>query len=88
MAALFAFFVVCSSFGIGNMTQANSISAALSSSYGVPDWMTGAIVMVLALCVLVRGIHSIGKVSSVIVPAMAAFYFVAASIALLILCGL
>ncbi len=84
MAALFAFFVVCSSFGIGNMTQANSISAALYSSYGVPDWLTGAIVMVLALCVLVRGIHSIGKVSSVIVPAMAAFYFVAAGIVIIV----
>jgi len=50
----------------------------------VPTWLSGAIVMVLSLCVLVRGIHSIGKVSSVIVPAMAAFYFVAASIVIIV----
>ena len=84
LAALFATFVVLASFGIGNMTQANSISAALFSSYAVPTWLSGAIVMVLSLCVLVRGIHSIGKVSSVIVPAMAAFYFVAASIVIIV----
>ena len=84
LATLFATFVVLASFGIGNMTQANSISAALFSSYAVPTWLSGAIVMVLSLCVLVRGIHSIGKVSSVIVPAMAAFYFVAASIVIIV----
>jgi len=37
---------------------------------------------VLSLLILVRGIHSIGKVSSIVVPFMAAFYFVAAVIAI------
>ncbi|SFT64138.1 alanine or glycine:cation symporter, AGCS family [Selenomonas sp. GACV-9] len=84
LAALFAFFVVVSSFGIGNMTQANSIAAALSTSFAVPAWLTGGIVAVLALAVLLRGIHSIGKVSSVVVPAMAAFYFVVALIVIVV----
>ena len=84
LAALFASFVVLSSFGIGNMTQANSISAALSSSYGVPTWITGAIIMVAAIATLVNGIRSIGKVSSVVVPAMAVFYFVAAMIVIIV----
>ncbi len=83
LAGLFALFVVLSSFGIGNMTQANSISAALLSSYDIPTWATGAVVTVLALSVLIRGIRSIGKVSSVIVPAMSAFYFVAAIIVII-----
>ena len=84
LAALFASFVVLSSFGIGNMTQANSISAALSSSYGVPTWITGAIIMVAAIATLVNGIRSIGKVSSVVVPAMAVFYFIAAMIVIIV----
>ena len=45
MAAAFAFFAVVSSFGIGNMTQANSISAALSASFAIPTWVTGVIIM-------------------------------------------
>ncbi len=73
MAAAFAFFAVCSSFGIGNMTQANSISSAFSS-LGVSTEVTGAILVVCSLAVLIRGVHSIGKVSSFIVPSMAFFY--------------
>ena len=84
LAFLFALFVVLSSFGIGNMTQANSIAAALSHSYAVPDYVTGAVITVLALSVLIRGIRSIGKVSSVVVPGMAAFYFVTAVIVIVV----
>lgn len=73
MAAAFAFFAVCSSFGIGNMTQANSISSAFSS-LGVSTETTGIILVVCSLAVLIRGVHSIGKVSSFIVPSMAFFY--------------
>ncbi|BAL82460.1 putative sodium:amino acid symporter [Selenomonas ruminantium subsp. lactilytica TAM6421] len=83
LAFLFALFVVLSSFGIGNMTQANSIAAALSSSYAVPSWLTGGVIAALALVVLIRGIRSIGKVSSVVVPGMAAFYFVMAAIVII-----
>ena len=74
MAFLFAFFAVCASFGIGNMTQANSISSAFESSFGWPGWVTGIILVIFSLMVLMRGVHSIGKVSSFIVPSMAFFY--------------
>ena len=80
LAVLFSLFAVLASFGIGNMTQANSISAALNSSYGIPTWAVGAVIMVLALSVLVRGIRRIGLVSSIIVPTMAVFYLVASVI--------
>ena len=40
MAFLFALFAVLASFGIGNMTQANSISAAFLSSFGIPERAT------------------------------------------------
>ncbi len=73
MAALFAFFAVCASFGIGNMTQANSISSAFNS-LGMPTEVTGIILVVCSMAVLIRGVRSIGKVSSFIVPSMAFFY--------------
>lgn len=76
MAAAFAFFAVCASFGIGNMTQANSISSAFESSLGIPTWQTGILLVICSLAVLMRGVHSIGKVSSFIVPSMAFFYLV------------
>ncbi|MBR5914478.1 MAG: sodium:alanine symporter family protein [Selenomonadaceae bacterium] len=84
MAWLFAFFAVCASFGIGNMTQANSIGAAFNSSFEIPTWITGLILTVLSLAVLMRGVHSIGKVSSVIVPSMAAFYVLVTLIVIIV----
>lgn len=83
LAAFFAICAVFASFGIGNLTQANSISAAFAASYDIPTWIIGIILAVFSLAVLLRGITSIGKVSSFIVPAMAAFYFAAAIIVIM-----
>ncbi|MCI9122852.1 MAG: sodium:alanine symporter family protein [Eubacterium sp.] len=73
---LFALFAVIASFGIGNLTQANSISSAVYSTFQVPEWLTGLIITLLALVIIVGGIKSISKVSSVVVPCMAVFYMI------------
>ena len=73
---LFALFAVVASFGIGNLTQANSISDALHSTFSIPIWVTGIILTILALAIIVGGIKTISKVSAVVVPVMAVFYVV------------
>lgn len=73
---LFAFFAVIASFGIGNMTQGNSIATALNTTFSVPTWVSGIVITVLALVIIVGGIKTISKVSSVVVPVMAIFYVV------------
>lgn len=77
MGWLFAFFAVIASFGIGNLTQANSISSALNSTFSVPVEVTGVIITILALLIIIGGIKSISKVSQVVVPLMALFYIIA-----------
>ena len=84
MAAASAFFAVCASFGIGNMTQANSISAAFESSLGIPTFTTGIVLVVCSLAVLMRGVRSIGAVSSFIVPSMAFFYLLFTTIIIIV----
>lgn len=79
---LFALFAVLASFGIGNMTQANSISDALRSTFNVPVWITGAAATVLVTAIILGGIKTISKVSSVVVPFMGIFY-IAAGIAVI-----
>lgn len=81
---LFAFFAVIASFGIGNMTQANSISEAVHTTFSIPTWVTGVILTILALVIIVGGIKSISKVSSVVVPFMAIFYVVGGMLVILI----
>jgi len=80
---LFALFAVIASFGIGNLTQANSISTALTATYHVPAYITGIVITVLALIIIIGGIKSISKVSQVVVPLMAVFYIIAGLIVIL-----
>lgn len=81
---LFALFAVLASFGIGNLTQANSISDALRSAFHIPMWVTGIAITLLALVIIVGGIKSISKVSQVVVPLMAVFYIIAGLIVVII----
>ena len=77
MGFLFAMFTVIASFGIGNMTQANSITTAVSATFGFSNEIIGAALTVLTLAVIVGGITSISRVSSLVVPGMAVFYIAA-----------
>ena len=76
LAWFFALFAVIASFGIGNMTQGNSISGAIKATFHVPTGVTGIVITVLSLLIIVGGIKSISKVSSVVVPVMAIFYVI------------
>lgn len=74
----FAIFAVIACFGIGNMTQGNSIASNLEASFSVPPWVTGVVLTVFALVVLVGGIKSIGRVTAGFVPIMIIFYVLGA----------
>ena len=75
--SLFALFAVGASFGIGGMTQANAISDALKSSFGLPVWSVGFVVAVLAFLGIMGGIRGISKITSVLVPLISLLYMAA-----------
>lgn len=77
LAWLFAFFGAIAAFGIGNMVQANSVAGAVHDTFGVATWITGIILALLTAAVIIGGIKSIAKASSVIVPFMAVLYVLA-----------
>ena len=83
MGGLFATFTVIASFGIGNLTQANSISSSLHQTFQIPTWVTGVVITVVALIIIVGGIKYISKVSSIVVPFMAILYIVAGVIVII-----
>ncbi|NRG43590.1 sodium:alanine symporter family protein [Bacillus sp. CRN 9] len=74
LAILFALFGFLASFGIGNMTQANTVAGSLETNFGINPWISGFILMVFTAIVLLGGIKSIGKVTGIFVPFMALFY--------------
>ncbi len=80
LAGLFALFCVLASFGIGNMTQVNSIASALYDTFNLPVLVTGIVLAVITALVVVGGIKRIGKVTSILVPFMAVAYIIGAVI--------
>lgn len=76
LAALFSIFCVLASFGIGNMTQVNSISSAMKSNFNIPTIVTGIALAIIAALVIVGGIKRIASVTEKLVPFMAVFYIV------------
>lgn len=73
----FAFFAVLASFGIGNLTQSNSIASSIHITFHASTKVVGVVLALLALAIIVGGIKSISKVSQVVVPFMAVFYLIA-----------
>ena len=74
---LFALFATAASLGIGSMTQANAITGALESTFGLPVKLTGSVTAVLAFIAILGGIQSISKITSVLVPLMSVIYIIA-----------
>lgn len=84
LGALFAVFAAVAAFGIGNMVQSNSVADALNATFSIPTYATGIALMVLTALVILGGIKSIGRVTSVLVPVMIVFYMISALIILVI----
>ena len=74
LAVVFAIFAALAGFGIGNMVQANSVTAVITSSFDVPDWLVGAVMADLVFLVIVGGVRRIGAVAEYLVPFMALAY--------------
>ncbi len=80
LAVLFSIFCVLASFGIGNMSQINSISGNMKSAFGIPTYVTGIALLILAALVIVGGLKRIASVTEKLVPFMAILYVVGALI--------
>ncbi len=83
LAVLFSCFTLLASFGIGNMTQVNSISGNMETVFGVPTWVTGLVVMIVAGLVIVGGLKRIASVTEKIVPFMVVLYILGAVVIIL-----
>ncbi len=82
LAGLFSVFCILASFGIGNMSQINSIAVNMNSAFNIPFWVTGIILMLLAGLVIVGGLKRIAAVTEKLVPFMAVIYVIGALIIL------
>lgn len=78
LALVYAVLAGVAAFGIGNMVQANTMAHALETGMGVPDWVTGLVIMFLVGLVTLGGIRRIAVTAERIVPTMALIYIIGA----------
>ena len=78
LAVLFAAFCALASFGIGNLSQLNSIAGNLQAAFGVPEAVTGAVLAAVSAVILLGGLKRVAAVAERLVPAMALLYIVGA----------
>lgn len=84
LAAIFAFFGALAAFGIGNMTQANSVAAAMEATFGANKLVSGIVLAVATAAVVLGGLKRIAQVTERLVPFMAALYIIGGIIILII----
>ncbi len=87
LAILFAIFAILASFGIGNLSQANSISSSVNNAIvsfipsaadnaGVISLVVGIVLAIILALSLLGGIKRIGKVTELLIPFMSVFYII------------
>ncbi|GAB3947016.1 alanine/glycine:cation symporter family protein [Corynebacterium tapiri] len=85
LAFLFALFAFFASFGIGNLTQANSVAAGMEDTFGISPVLSGVLMFVGVGAVLLGGIQGIGRITSAFVPLMVVLYVVGGIVVLILL---
>ena len=75
IAVLFAFFMMITAIGSGNMPQINNIALVMNTEFSVPKLFTGLFLGVLLWIIIIGGIKRIASVASKIIPIMGLIYF-------------
>ncbi len=83
IAILFAFLMMITAIGSGNMPQINNIALVMNTEFAVPKLFTGLFLGGLLWIIIIGGIKRIASVASKIIPIMGLIYFGGALIILI-----
>lgn len=76
LAGFFALAIIFALGFTGNMVQSNAISNAFQEALGIPTWIVGVVLAVVAAFIFLGGVTRIAAVTEKLVPVMACFYLV------------
>jgi AGCS family alanine or glycine:cation symporter len=74
LAVFFAVAAAVAGFGIGNMSQANSVAALMGKTFGTPTWVTGLVLAAATGIVILGGVRWIARACEALVPFMVVTY--------------
>ncbi len=76
LAVLFSIFCALAGFGIGNMTQINSMSESLNTAFGIDKLVVGIVVSLIVGLVIIGGVKRISNVTATIIPVFGILYII------------
>ena len=76
LSVFFAIAVVIALGFIGTMVQSNSIGESVNEATGIPTWIIGVILAVIAAFIFIGGISRLASVTEKLVPIMAIIYLI------------
>ena len=74
LAVLFSCFCLLASFGIGNMSQVNSMVSNVYTAFGIPKLATGIFLFAAVALVVIGGLKRIAAITEKVVPFMVVLY--------------
>ena len=74
LAGFFAIATIIALGFVGSMVQSNSIANAVNEASGIPTWVIGLVLVVLAGVIFIGGVSRLASVTEKIVPIMAIVY--------------
>ena len=80
LAWLFSLFCLLASFGIGNMSQVNSMVSNVNSAFGIPKIAVGIFLVIAVGLVVIGGLKRVASITEKLVPLMVILYFIGAII--------
>lgn len=83
LAGFFSISIIVALGFMGNMVQSNSIGDAFNTSFGIPTYVTGIVIAIIAGFIFIGGVGRIASVTEKMVPIMALFYIVGSLIILI-----
>ena len=84
LAVFFSISIIIALGFIGNMVQSNSIGQTCSTAFGIPAWVIGIVVAILAAIIFLGGVNRVAAVTEKLVPIMAVLYLVGGLILLIL----
>ncbi len=87
LAVLFSFFCLLASFGIGNMSQVNSMVSNVHTAFGVPNIVTGVVLAFAVGAVILGGLKRVASITEKLVPFMVILYLVGSIVIILMHIG-
>lgn len=76
LAAFFAVAITLALGFMGTMVQSNSISEACNTAFGIPTWIVGVVLCIIAAVIFIGGVQRLASVTEKLVPVMAVLYII------------